>query len=87
MENQSILIVEDNGSLRRFMAKTLEKVGFRIVQARSGAEAYAALPRDYYDLVLLDLALGDADGIDILKTIRRQDELLPVIVVSSCAET
>ncbi len=83
MDNRTILVVEDNDRLRRYIRGTLEKVGFRVREAESGKTAYAILRSEFLDLVLLDLRLGDVDGLEILKTIRRQDEQLPVIIVSS----
>lgn len=83
MENKSILVIEDNDRLRRFMASNLGKTGYQVYEAESGKSAYNILKSSFIDLVLLDLQLGDINGIEILQTIRRQDENLPVIIVSS----
>lgn len=83
MEQETILIVEDNSRLRKFMASSLKREGYQVEEASSGKEAYKHLREKLLDLVLLDLKLSDAMGIDILQTIRRQDEHLPVIIVSS----
>lgn len=83
MEQESILIVEDNDRLRRFVSSALTKNGYKIFEAESGKAAYSVLKQNYLDLVLLDLKLGDVNGIEILKTIRRQDEKMPVIIISS----
>jgi DNA-binding response OmpR family regulator len=83
MENSTILVIEDNGRLRKFVASSLIKAGYRVLQADSGKSAFDILKTEYLDLVLLDLRLGDMDGLEILRTIRRQDETLPIIIVSS----
>ena len=83
MENKEILVVEDNSRLRKFICSNLKKNGYSVLEAASGTAAFEILERKYPDLILLDLRLGDYDGIDILKTIRRQEEYLPVIIVSS----
>ncbi|SIQ08664.1 two-component system, OmpR family, alkaline phosphatase synthesis response regulator PhoP/two-component system, OmpR family, response regulator RegX3 [Alkalispirochaeta americana] len=82
-EAAHILVIEDNDPVRTFIARTLEEDGFAVEQAPDCSVAFSKLRHDCYDLVLLDLKLGDGDGMDILKTIRRQDETLPVIIVSS----
>ena len=78
-----VLIVEDNDSVRRLVTETLSGAGYHVHEAADGKSAFARLRDAYYDLVLLDLKLGDIDGMEILRTIRRQDETLPVIIVSS----
>lgn len=83
MTNKTILVVEDSTRLRAFIADNLEAAGYSVIGAESGKEAYSALRDSCVDLVLLDLNLGDVNGLEILKTIRRQDENLPVIIVSS----
>ncbi len=82
----SALVVEDVEALRRFMAGAMEKAGFRTEQAATAREARAFLKDGCFDIVLLDLKLGQESGLDILKLIRRQDPGLPVIIVTSCAE-
>lgn len=85
-ETPRILIVEDNEPVRRFIDSSLIKAGFETVPAENGKQAFDHLRADIFDLVLLDLKLPDVDGIELLKTIRRQDQELPVIVVSSMQE-
>jgi len=83
MESKEILVVEDNTRLRRFICSSLQKAGYTVLEADSGKAAFSILEEHYPDLILLDLRLGDYDGIEILRTIRRQEEFLPVIIVSS----
>lgn len=83
MESKVILVVEDNNRLRRFVCSNLEKAGYSVLEADCGKAAFSILEQQYPDLILLDLRLGDYDGIEILRTIRRQEEYLPVIIVSS----
>lgn len=86
MKEQTILVVEDDDRLRRFVRSNLEKAGYSVEEAPSGKAALALLKERFLDLVLLDIRLGDMSGIEILKTIRRQDEALPVILVSSISD-
>ncbi len=83
MEQETILVVEDSDRLRRFIISALKKEGYRVFEAPDCPAAYKVLREEYLDLVLLDLRLGEQDGLEILRTIRRQDEDMPVIIVSS----
>lgn len=83
MAPRTILVVEDSSKLRAYIASNLTNAGYEVIEAASGQEAFDILKKGYVDLILLDLNLGDMNGMDILKTVRRQDALLPVIIVSS----
>lgn len=82
-ETGRILVVEDNTPIRGFIARTLENNGFAVEEAPDQATAFSKLRLDCFDLILLDLKLGNDDGMEILKTIRRQDDSLPVVILSS----
>jgi len=86
MDIQKLLIIEDNEKLRQYILSCVEKEGYLAVTASSGKSAFTQLREETFDLVLLDLKLGDINGMEILKTIRRQNESLPVIIVSTCME-
>ncbi len=86
MARKTILIIEDEDRLRSYMASALEKAGYLVLEASTIKDAFDHLKNHFLDLVLLDLRLGSADGLNILKTIRRQDEHLPVIIVSSLGD-
>jgi two-component system, OmpR family, alkaline phosphatase synthesis response regulator PhoP len=85
-EAATVLIIEDNDPVRRFIDSSLKDAGFETVTAATGRQAFDHLRNEIFDLVLLDLKLPDVDGMDVLKTIRRQDEDMPVIIVSSLQE-
>jgi len=79
---QTILIVEDDPSLRVLLARRLQENGFKAISAQSAPEAYRALSDNDIDLVLLDVMLPGTSGLDICKTIRR-DRNLPIIILSA----
>jgi two-component system response regulator PilR (NtrC family) len=66
----AILVVDDEEPLRRGLAEELRREGHRVLEGGSGDEAFDHLGREVVDLVLLDLKLGDENGLDILKAIR-----------------
>lgn len=80
-----ILIVEDEFSISNFMKTVLEGDGYTVEVATCAAQACAALDRAEYQVLLLDLGLPDADGLELLRELR-QRYALPVIVVSARTE-
>jgi DNA-binding NtrC family response regulator len=69
--------------LREFFRKLLEKTVAQIHTAESGVEGIQALQQSSYSLVILDIRLPDANGIDILKQIREKSPLMPVIMITA----
>lgn len=80
---QNILIVEDDTYLRTFIGKSLSHAGYNCVEAACGKEGITALKKTCFDLVIMDLDLGDTNGEDIIKSMRKQSLEIPVIVVST----
>ncbi len=81
----TILLVEDEDSLRRVMKDLLEQDGYTICEARDGAEALEQIDRHNPDLVLLDLNLPNVDGYTVLTRLRShpRTEKLPIVVLSA----
>jgi two-component system, sensor histidine kinase and response regulator len=70
MAKAKVLIVDDDAHIRDSLGDNLELDGYEITQAASGAEAMAAVRRDFFDVILMDYNLTDATGIDVIKQIR-----------------
>jgi DNA-binding NtrC family response regulator len=79
----SVLIIDDEAAIRESLETLLELEGFGVVSAASGAEGLARIGERSFDLVLLDLALPDRDGMDLLAEIRAQDPGLSIIMVTA----
>lgn len=81
----TILLVEDEDTLRRVMRDLLEQEGYTICEARDGAEALEQVDRHNPDLVLLDLNLPNVDGYTVLAQLRSRPATadLPVVVLSA----
>ncbi|MBN1141530.1 MAG: sigma-54-dependent Fis family transcriptional regulator [Deltaproteobacteria bacterium] len=82
MSRANILVVDDDASIRSSIMEGLGRQGYTVTGVSSGEEAIKCLRREEYDLVLLDLRLPDADGIDILTQIKENWSDLVVIMVS-----
>jgi two-component system, OmpR family, response regulator RegX3 len=78
----SVLVVEDEPSIAEPFARALLRGGFRPTVARTGAEALKAVQELVPDVVLLDLALPDADGRDVCRQIRARSDV-PIIIVTA----
>jgi DNA-binding NarL/FixJ family response regulator len=85
-----VLLVDDHPLILSALQTVIKGLGddVAVVGAASAAEARAALQADAeFDLVLLDLALGDADGFELLTELRATYPALPVVVVSASDRT
>jgi DNA-binding response OmpR family regulator len=77
-----VLLVEDDDTIAEPLSRGLEREGFEVERAATGAAALAAGPTD---LVLLDLGLPDVDGYDVCRTMRSRSSV-PIIVISARGE-
>lgn len=77
----SILLVEDNEAVSETVVENLTEEGYKVVVASSAKEVNAKLKESTPDVVLLDLGLPDADGLQLIKIIREFTNA-PIIVIS-----
>ena len=85
--SKKIAVIEDDADLFALLKYNLSKEGFAVVGAQTGRGAAELCRRERPDLVLLDIMLPDADGLDICKSIRGHAELahIPVIFLTARA--
>ena len=81
---QSILLVEDEDTLRETLAEQLEQDGYRVTTAADGAAALSAFRSTNPDLVLLDLMLPELAGMEVLRILRRESNV-PVLLLTARA--
>lgn len=77
-----ILIVDDEVTIRNFIATTLKTKDYKVIKCATGKEAISLITSHCPDVVLLDLGLPDMDGIDVITEIRKWSTI-PIIVVSA----
>jgi two-component system KDP operon response regulator KdpE len=77
----NILVIDDEVQIRRLLAITLSANGYRISEASTGKEGLALAATNQPVLIILDLGLPDADGLDILLKLREW-YLKPIIILS-----
>ena len=82
-----LLVVEDDGEMRNLVARLLREAGFRVSAARDGREMWAIMesPAGAPDLVLLDIMLPGASGLDLLRRLRERGRI-PVMMLTARGE-
>ena len=80
---ETILVVEDDRSLREGLAMNFRLRGYRVVTASDGGEGLRAAFDERPDLVVLDLMLPGADGLEILSELRGREVGVPVLILSA----
>ncbi len=80
---ERILIADDDPDIRDGCSQVLSRLGCQITETSTGAEALRLLNKYEFDLLLLDLKMPDINGLDLLRTIREQDDSLPVIMITA----
>ena len=78
-----ILIVDDEASLRRTLARILQQAGLEVTTAASGQEGIIFLSQQSFDLVYLDIRMPDMNGLEVLEKIHSNFPDLPVILFTA----
>ncbi|MEZ5739986.1 MAG: response regulator transcription factor [Burkholderiaceae bacterium] len=82
-----ILLIEDDLRLGQMVREYLAKAGLTVVLADDAARGQRHLAQQPFDLLLLDLMLPDADGLDLCRTIRAGHPALPIIMATARGDT
>lgn len=82
MTSVTILVVDDDASIRRYVASNLTARGYEVATAEDGTEALKLIGERPFDLMILDLSLPGPDGLEVLKAVRRDMEV-PVVILSA----
>ncbi|HSA78891.1 MAG TPA: response regulator, partial [Nitrospirota bacterium] len=83
MKKASILLIDDDDSLRRVMEFNLTEAGYKVQTASSGEEGLALFARSLFDAVITDITMPGMSGMEVLAKIRERDDGLPVIVITA----
>jgi two-component system, OmpR family, KDP operon response regulator KdpE len=82
LQPASVLVVDDEPSLRKTLRTSLTASGFAVEEARSGEEALGAVQQHLFDLVLLDINMPGAGGIEACRKIRALAPQIGIIMVT-----
>ncbi len=84
--DESVLLVEDDPSIRETAALGLERSGFRVTTEADGRQALIRLRQAPFDVLILDLMLPSLDGLDVCREVRR-DSQIPIVMLTAKTET
>jgi two-component system OmpR family response regulator len=78
-----LLVVENEAKLAALLARGLTEEGYAVDVTASGREAIWLASEYAYDAILLDLGLGDIDGVEVCRTLRASERWTPIIAVTA----
>ena len=82
----AILVVDDEGAVRRFALRVLEREGYRVVEARDGIEAVELIRQGHeFDAVVSDIVMPRMNGVELMQALATTAPDLPVILMSGYA--
>ena len=83
---ETVLIVEDDASLRLAMQKALRAAGFKVLVAKAGDEGLEMALAELPDCVLLDVMMPGKNGFEVLAALRENDSDLPIVMITAKGE-
>jgi DNA-binding response OmpR family regulator len=81
-----VLLVEDNIKLAGYVKQMLEEDGYSVDHVVSGKEGERMARSGNHDLLILDVMLPERDGIEVCKNLRRDDNTMPIIMITAKGE-
>ena len=78
-----ILVVDDDKNTRLYLQALLESSGYTVDVAENGVHALEVMDREHVDLVLLDVMMPEMNGYEFTRTLRENDNNLPILMVSA----
>lgn len=82
---EKILVVDDEKSLREVLSIMLKRAGYTVTEASDGDEAIGHVNKEIYDLVITDLRMPKADGMEVLKAVKSSSPDTVVLVITAFA--
>ena len=79
---RAILVIDDNAQLRALLGGALAKMGYAVTSASDGGEAFEAIARQKFDVVITDLLMPEKDGIEVIGELRKKQPEARIIAMS-----
>jgi signal transduction histidine kinase/CheY-like chemotaxis protein len=83
----SVLVIDDDDGVRRFIVECMQMLGYRVTEASSGAAGLERLGDEVPDLMIVDFAMAGMTGVDVAEQARFIAPALPIILATGYAET
>ncbi len=84
--SQRVLVVEDDGAVRRAVERALTFEGYDVVTARDGAEALSIVLNDQIEAIVLDVMMPLVDGLEACRRIRARGDTTPILILTARSE-
>jgi PAS domain S-box-containing protein len=81
-QRRTVLVVDDDHEFRRSVARLLRRAAYEVSEVESGFQAISALESASFDVVVSDVEMPDGGGLDLLRSVRRIDLDVPVILMT-----
>lgn len=75
-----VLVIDDDGAIRRLLRNTLERAGYAVIEAVNGREALTQAAAHHPNAILLDLGLPDRDGLGLIPLLRAEEDSVLLVV-------
>ncbi len=82
MKQERILVVDDEAIVRETIKNDLMEAGYDVVEARNGMDGVRQFKNGAIDLVISDLVMGEMDGLEVLKEVKKISPDTPVIIIT-----
>jgi DNA-binding response OmpR family regulator len=86
LEKKTVLIVDDDQAVRRGFKAILEKEGYSVEVAETGAEALDKIQTEKFDVLLIDVRLPDVDGTELLSRVSKFSDSIKIIITGFSSE-
>lgn len=83
MKKRKVLVVDDEIDFLEVLKKRLEANDFEVITAQDGKDALKRARKDSPDAILLDILMPEMNGLDVLKTLRKENETLPIFIITA----
>ncbi len=83
----TILIADDDDSIRFVLTKALQREDYRLLTARNGSETLSCLRTEHIDVVLLDIFMPDVNGLELIEGIREINNTASIVVITAHGTT
>ena len=80
---ETILVVDDDENVRLLLEAELTLEGYEVISTEDGLKALRKIKEETPDLVILDLKMPDINGLEVLRTIRKENKELPIIICTA----
>lgn len=81
-----LLVVDDDTRIRQLLSSYLSEHGFRVTSAEDAAVARAKMRAMAFDLIILDIMMPGESGLELSKTLRRENDQVPILFLSALAD-